>query len=131
MPLGKLRVIHCFSTGHKNVRNVHVNILSYHEGKEDITKAAQKFCTRVKNKEVQSKTMNIEQLSQLLEGNNCYFHVHFTGFNMISYMYHKTILIFLHTVHKDFPDPDLAITFGGRDSICDYPPWHIRLTEFV
>lgn len=106
--------------------------MSYHEGKEDITKAAQKFCTRVKNKEAQSKSMNIEYLSQLLEGNdNCNFSFHFSWFDIMPYMYHKIILIFLDIVHKDFPDPDLAITFGARDSICDYPPWQIRLTEFV
>ncbi|CAB3982363.1 dehydrodolichyl diphosphate synthase complex subunit NUS1 [Paramuricea clavata] len=86
---------------HKSLRKVHVNILSYHEGKEDVTKAAQTFCTKVKNKEAQSKIMNIEHLSNLLE------------------------------VNKDFPDPELAITFGPVDSICAYPPWQIRLTEFI
>ena len=45
-----------------------MNILAYHEGKEDITKAAHKFCTKVKNKVAQPKVMNIEYLSQLLEG---------------------------------------------------------------
>ena len=59
-----------FLPAHKSLRKVHVNILSYHEGKEDVTKAAQTFCTKVKNKEAQSKIMNIEHLSKLLEGNN-------------------------------------------------------------
>ena len=58
-----------FLTAHKNMRKVYVNILSYHEGKQDITNAAHKFCTKVKNKEAQSKIMNTEYLSQLLEGN--------------------------------------------------------------
>jgi hypothetical protein len=59
-----------FLPAHRSLRKVHVNILSYHEGKEDVTKAAQTFCTKVKNKEAQSKIMNIEHLSKLLEGNN-------------------------------------------------------------
>ncbi|XP_028413828.1 dehydrodolichyl diphosphate synthase complex subunit Nus1-like [Dendronephthya gigantea] len=86
---------------HKSRRKVHLSILSYHEGKEDIVRAAQEFCTRVKNEEAQSKIMDIEHFSQLLE------------------------------VNKDFPDPDLAIAFGQTDSLCDYPPWQIRLTEFI
>jgi undecaprenyl pyrophosphate synthase len=50
------------------VRHIHLNILSYHEGKDDITKVAQTFCAKVNNKEAQSKIMNIEHLSHLLEG---------------------------------------------------------------
>ena len=56
--------------------------------------------------------------------------LYFNGFNNI-HIYQKVILIFLHIVHKDFPDPDLAITFGVSNSISDYPPWQIRLTEFM
>ena len=47
---------------------VYLNVLSYHKGKDDITRAAQKFCREVKNKETQSKIMNVEHLSHLLEG---------------------------------------------------------------
>ena len=71
-------LINCFFlTAHKRMRKVYVSILSYHEGKDDITNAAQTFCTNVKNKEVQSKIMNIEYLSQLLDGNDTAKHLHF------------------------------------------------------
>lgn len=30
-----------------------------------------------------------------------------------------------------FPDPDLGIYFGDYFNLCGYPPWQIRLTEFL
>lgn len=58
-----------YLTVHKSRRKVHLDILSYHEGKEDIIRAAQEFCIKVKNKEAQSEVMDIEHFSHLLEGN--------------------------------------------------------------
>ena len=83
-----IKIIHYFQTGQKHFRKVHINILSYHEGKEDITKAAQMFCRRVKNKETQSKTMNIEHLSQLLQGNN---KCNFISMGLTIYIYVKKL----------------------------------------
>lgn len=31
----------------------------------------------------------------------------------------------------EFPDPQLAIYFGEYLNLCGYPPWQIRLTEFI
>lgn len=31
----------------------------------------------------------------------------------------------------DFPDPDLGLCCGGVLSFFDYPPWQIRVTEFL
>lgn len=33
--------------------------------------------------------------------------------------------------YYEFPDPDLGIYFGNVFSLCGYPPWQIRVTEFL
>lgn len=47
-----------------------MKVLSYHEGKDNITKEAQNFCSTVKKKGTESKIMNVENLSKLLKGSD-------------------------------------------------------------
>lgn len=95
------RVTNGSATGNITARKVFLNVLSKEDGKQDIVRAAKKFCTSVNDQECKSKCMSVEYFSNMLEGN------------------------------KDFPDPDLAIRFGPTDILNGYLPWQIRLTEFI
>ncbi|XP_046847467.1 dehydrodolichyl diphosphate synthase complex subunit Nus1-like isoform X2 [Xenia sp. Carnegie-2017] len=88
-------------SGQKAFRKVHLSTIPYHKGKEEITKVAQDYCIGIKNKDNLPNIMSVEHMNNLLED------------------------------QRSFPDPDLALVFGQLNSVCNYPPWQIRLTEFI
>ena len=55
--------------GNKTAKKVFLNILSKEDGKEDIVRAAKKFCTSVDNQECKPKSMSVKYFSNILEGN--------------------------------------------------------------
>lgn len=57
-------------TDNKKNKNVYLTVLSKEDGKEDIVKAAKKFCSSVCSNECKPKSMDVEQFSGLLEGKN-------------------------------------------------------------
>ncbi|XP_064412283.1 dehydrodolichyl diphosphate synthase complex subunit nus1 isoform X2 [Latimeria chalumnae] len=78
-----------------------VNMLSPGDGKENIVKAAQRFCQSVAQQQRNSTDLDVNLMDSLVKET------------------------------KNLPDPDLVLKFGPVDSLLGFLPWHIRLTEII
>ena len=107
-------------------------LLTPQDGQQNVITTAQEMCHSVVQRKLKTSEIDTTMVNNRLSGKG--------PFQCLIGFYHQSSLcsrlifislLYVSAATRGFPDPELALVFGGVHSTLGFPPWQMRLTEIL
>ena len=105
-------------------------LLTPQDGQQNVITTAQEVCHSVVQRKLKTSEIDTTMVNNRLSGKGPFERL-IDFYSPSRPMFISPLYVSVSAATRGFPDPELALVFGGVHSTLGFPPWQMRLTEIL